>query len=54
MFLHNLLDVLVQIAKKMGLQKNSSTPLLEAGPTTSTVALRVVRGEEKETQCLGI
>jgi hypothetical protein len=27
---------------------------VEAGSNTSTVALRVVGGDEKETQCLGV
>jgi hypothetical protein len=27
---------------------------VEAGPTTSTVVLRVVGGDEKGTQCLGL
>jgi hypothetical protein len=29
------------------------TSRVEAGPNTSTVALRVVGGDEKGTQCLG-
>jgi hypothetical protein len=29
-------------------------PRLEAGSNTSTVALRVVGGDEKKTQCLGV
>jgi hypothetical protein len=32
---------------------NIEFPRVEAGSKTSTVALRVVGGDEKETQCLG-
>jgi hypothetical protein len=31
-----------------------SSPRVEAGPNTSTIALRVVGGDEKGTQCLGV
>jgi hypothetical protein len=31
-----------------------SHPRVKAGSNTSTVALRVVGGDEKETQCLGV
>jgi hypothetical protein len=33
---------------------SQSVPRVEAGSNTSTVALRVVRGDEKGTQCLGV
>jgi hypothetical protein len=40
--------------QQAGTEVHGYMPLLEAGSNTSTIALRVVRGDEKETQCLGI
>jgi hypothetical protein len=35
------------------LEDNWGDSFMEAGSNTSTVALRIVGGDEKETQCLG-
>jgi hypothetical protein len=36
------------------MQSEENVPRVEAGPNTSTVALRVAGGKEKGTHCLGV
>jgi hypothetical protein len=44
----------MRYAIKAGVQGRLIQPRLEARSNTSTVALRVVGGDEKGTQCLGV